>query len=104
MAAIHWTVGASDDLRELVEHIGRDSPRYAAAFAARVVSSVKVLRRFPTLGRVVPEYGDETIREVIVGSYRVVYRLRAGDVGILAVVHAARDLTQKLGDSPWDMG
>ncbi len=44
-------------------------------------------------GRVVPELSDPAIREVFVGSYRLVYRILAHRVEILALVHGARDLT-----------
>ncbi len=41
-------------------------------------------------GRVVPELGDESIREVIHGYYRIVYRLRPDLVEIATVFHGAR--------------
>ena len=56
------------------------------------------------MGRIVPEYEDESIREVIVGNYRVVCRLRGERVGIATVVHGARGLLGRLGDEPWDLG
>jgi plasmid stabilization system protein ParE len=42
------------------------------------------------LGRIVPELGIENIREIIVGSYRVIYRVRHEDVQVLTVHHGAR--------------
>ena len=103
MASIRWTVGAKGDLREIVEYIGQDSPTYAAAMAGRILAAVQRLRQYPNLGRVVPEYDDETIREVIVGSYRIVYRLRRQRIGIIAVIHGSRDLLRRLTDEPWDI-
>jgi plasmid stabilization system protein ParE len=38
----------------------------------------------------VPELGDESIREVIQGNYRIVYRLRHDAVEIATVFHGAR--------------
>ena len=70
----------------------------------RIVAAVERLSRHPKLGRVVPEYEDETIRELIVGNYRVVYRLRGQRIGIIAVVHASRDLLRRLTGDPWDFG
>ncbi|HXH10048.1 MAG TPA: type II toxin-antitoxin system RelE/ParE family toxin [Alphaproteobacteria bacterium] len=104
MASIIWTVGAQDDLRGIVEYIGRDSTVYAADVAGRIVSAVERLCRHPKLGRVVPEYEDETIRELIVGNYRVVYRLRRQRVGIVAIVHGSRDLLRRFSGEPWDFG
>jgi addiction module RelE/StbE family toxin len=104
MAAVRWTVGAREDLREIVEHIAADSPTYARAMAMRILGSVKRLRAHPALGRVVPEYEDESIRELIVGNYRVVYRVEGRRVGVLAVVHGARDLPRQRRERPWDLG
>jgi toxin ParE1/3/4 len=70
--------------------------------AERVVSAVDQLRRHPRMGRVVPEYEDATIRELIVGNYRIVYRVRRQRVGIVAIVHGSRDLLRRLPDAPWD--
>lgn len=104
MATVRWTLGAREDLREIVEYIGEDSITYAAAMAGRIVAAAERLRRHPRLGRVVPEYEDEMIREVIVGSYRLVYGLRGQRVGIVAVVHGSRDLLRRLAAEPWDLG
>ena len=104
MASIRWTVGAQQDLRMIVEYISRDSATYAAAIAGRIVAVVERLRLHPKLGRVVPEYEDETIRELIVGNYRVVYRFRGQRVGLIAVVHGGRELLRRLTDKPWDFG
>jgi plasmid stabilization system protein ParE len=104
VASIHWTLDAQEDLRQIVLYVGRDSATYAAALAGRILATVDVLRRHPKLGRVVPEYGDETLREVIVSSYRVVHRVRGRRIGIVAVVHGSRDLLRRLPPEPWDFG
>jgi len=47
---------------------------------------------FPQSGRVVPELDREDVREVIRGTYRIVYRYRsaAAEAQILTVFHGAR--------------
>jgi plasmid stabilization system protein ParE len=78
--------------------IARDSPRLAAAFADRVLRATDLLATFPRPGRIVPELGIGTIREIVVGSYRVIYRVRHDDVHLLTVHHGARPLdTSKIG-------
>ncbi|MBI3911986.1 MAG: type II toxin-antitoxin system RelE/ParE family toxin [Armatimonadetes bacterium] len=104
MAEIRWTVAARADLQEIREYIGRDSRVYAAATVRRITTAVKRLCRFPRLGRVVPEYEDETLRELIVGNYRVVYRIHGKIIGIVAVIHGSRDLPRRLNDEPWNFG
>ena len=66
MVTIRWTIGAQKDLREIIEYIGQDSTTYAAVMARRIITAIERLRRYPKVGRIIPEYDDETIRELIV--------------------------------------
>jgi addiction module RelE/StbE family toxin len=90
MGAISWTPKGRDDFEAAVRYIERDSPRLAQSFATRIESAVGRLAIFPRSGRVVPEFGRPDIRELIVQSYRIVYRVRGDDVEILTVHHGAR--------------
>ena len=54
------------------------------------MQAIERLGEFPESGRVVPEVSDETLREVITGSYRIVYRVLDEEVVIVAVHHGAR--------------
>ncbi len=75
MAGVAWTDQALDDLNSICSFIARDAPRYAELFAARVFRATGRLAQFPRSGRVVPEIGQEEIREIIVQSYRIIYRV-----------------------------
>ncbi len=90
MARINWSDQALDDLDAICDFIARDAPRYAQVFANRVFESVERLELFPKSGRIVPELQLETIREIIFGNYRIVYRLKQKEVEILTVFHAVR--------------
>jgi toxin ParE1/3/4 len=46
-----------------------------------------MLAQFPRAGRKVPEFDDENVREVIVYSYRIVYRLHQDDEIVIAAVN-----------------
>ncbi|MDQ6735092.1 MAG: type II toxin-antitoxin system RelE/ParE family toxin [Nitrospirota bacterium] len=76
---------------------------YAAETAGRIITAVEKLARSPKLGRIVPEYQDSSLREIIVGNYRVVYRLGAKHLGIVAIVHGSRDLLRHLPAASWDL-
>ena len=52
------------------------------------------------MGRIVPEFEDENIRELIVYSYRIIYRVYPKQVTVWAVVHGARLLENALKDRP----
>src|SRR3981081_1194142 len=90
MAEVRWTAQAADDLEAICLFIARDSPQLATTFADRILRATERLANSPRWGRTVPELGAENIREIIVGSYRVIYRLRQDEVQILAVHQGAR--------------
>ena len=95
MAQVRWTPQAADDLDAIAEFIARDSPYFAGLFIADILQSVNRLVDFPESGRIVPEIGNRSIREVILGSYRIIYRLRSEAVEVLTVHHGARLLNPK---------
>lgn len=90
MAQVRWTPQAAEDLEAVCLFIARDSPRMAAIFADRVLRATERLANLPRSGKIVHELGMEDIREIIVGSYRVIYRLRADQVELLTIHHGAR--------------
>ena len=49
-----------------------------------------------------PEAKNEKIRELLFGSYRIIYRVEPTRVLVMTVVHAARDLAH-LEPKPWDV-
>ena len=87
---IYWTQMAQDDLRSIKIHIARDAPATASAYIRRLKKSVSRLKEMPYSGQVVPEIGREEIREVLQGSYRLIYRVKDGRIDILTVFHGAR--------------
>jgi len=73
MAEIRWTEQAANNLESIAEFISVDSEHYAQLFVTNVFSAVERLEVFPNSGRVVPETNNPEIREIILGSYRVIY-------------------------------
>ena len=90
MTPIRWTEQAVADLEAIHDYVARDSAKYATLLVERLISSLERVTHFPEIGRVVPEYRRPDIRELIIGSYRVVYRLRSGQAEVLMVFHGAR--------------
>ena len=89
---IVWSAQARDDLQAIVLFIAQDNPAVAESFGLRLMAKVDVLAQFPQLGRVVPEQYDETIREIIVRPYRIVYKVLEENrtIAIARVWHGAR--------------
>jgi len=91
---IEWSETAIASLLEAVEYIARDSPSYAASLALQAERAAASLDLFPNRGRRVTEYRDESVRELFVGSYRLIYQVSATRISIIAFVHKARDLAR----------
>jgi len=85
-----WTRRAIADVQSITKFIAQDSPHAAQLVTQRLIAAVERLALFPQSGRIVPEIDDPLIREVIQGSYRIVYRLIRQELHILTVHHAAR--------------
>jgi plasmid stabilization system protein ParE len=97
---ISWTESAVASLIDTIEHIGRDSPSYAAALAVRAERAAASLNSLPDRGRRVAEFDDPAVRELRVSNYRLIYRVRPAKVVILAFVHVARDLATLVRTDP----
>lgn len=85
-----WSDTANAHLAEIYEYISRDSPRYALRMIDRITSRSQQITHAPEFGQIVPEYNDENVREVLVGPYRVIYRIETDQAVVLSVVHGAR--------------
>ncbi len=90
MTQLIWTRRAIEDVQSIRQFIAQDSPHYAELVTQRLIASVEGLPVLPQSGRIVPEINDPTVREIIQGSYRIVYRLVREEIHIVTVHHAAR--------------
>ncbi|MBI5775522.1 MAG: type II toxin-antitoxin system RelE/ParE family toxin [Verrucomicrobia bacterium] len=66
---------AIQDLEGAVRYIAFDNPQRAESYGRELIEKTKVLRQFPELGRMVPEFRGSGARELIHGNYRIVYRV-----------------------------
>lgn len=91
-----WAPSARLDLRELASYIAESRPEAAGRFVKQVFRVVGQLADFPESGRVVPEFGDPHIREIIRRPCRIVYRVKTQEqlVEIARIWHAARGIPQ----------
>jgi toxin ParE1/3/4 len=87
---IIWSPHAAQSLQDICSFIERDSRRYAAIFAQRVITAIEIAAEFPEMGRIAPEYKNPVLRERILGDYRIVYRFKEAAIEIVIIVHGAR--------------
>ncbi|MCY4489769.1 MAG: type II toxin-antitoxin system RelE/ParE family toxin [Deltaproteobacteria bacterium] len=92
----HWTRTAVEHLLAIYEHIAQDAPLYAQRVVDRITRRSEQIAQFPESGRIVPEYEAPDVREVIERPYRIIYRVKAERVEVLAVLHGAQRLPSTL--------
>ena len=90
MTQVRWTDQAVDDLMSIRDFIERDSPQYGRLVAERLFEATSRIEIFPESGRIVPELRRNDVREIIVGEYRIVYRLKAEVATLLTVFRSSR--------------
>ena len=76
----------------MVHFIATDAPEAAVIFGEKIIDKVGSLSLFPRLGRMVPEFQNELIREIILSPNRVIYEIN-DEIATLSVLrswHGAR--------------
>lgn len=84
---VAWSPEAVEDLESIAEYIGRDSVHYAGAVASKLLDVSRNLSTAPKIGRMVPELNRPEIRERLVYSYRLVYRVEEDGILVIAIIH-----------------
>jgi addiction module RelE/StbE family toxin len=91
MVEIKWTNFAIDNLNDIGDYIEKNSFRYAEITVNKLFDATFILEQNPLAGRIVPEFDNKNIRELIRGSYRIIYRvLNETRIDIITVHHSAR--------------
>jgi toxin ParE1/3/4 len=91
MVTVKWTDQAIQDIDNISSFITRDSEKYARIQAQRFFDAVEILKEQPKFGQVVQEISDPTIRQLLQGNYRIIYKIVSkGYIHILTVHHSRR--------------
>ncbi|MBN2541491.1 type II toxin-antitoxin system RelE/ParE family toxin [bacterium] len=91
---VSWSTPAKKDLRNIYDYIADDSRFYAKKVIDELVEKSEQISMFPRKGRIVPEINDLKIREIIIYSYRLVYKIsNQNDIQVLALIHCKQDFT-----------
>jgi toxin ParE1/3/4 len=84
-----WSLEAEEDFDSIINFIERQSPYYAEIWGDLLVEKIELLKKFPQMGRIVPEKEIRFIREIQVDDYRMIYSFLNGIITILAIKHYA---------------
>lgn len=94
MVKIVWTPLAYEDLESIFKYISKDSIFYASRQVDTLISRVDILEEYPLAGKMVPEFNNEFIRELIEGSYRIIYKMDKDAIFIIRIHHSAKNLKE----------
>lgn len=89
---IVWSPIALERMHEIAQFIAEDKPSAAKKWIRLIFKHAEKLQRYPKSGRWVEEVNRPDIMEIVVGQYRVIYRLEEKQVAILTVRHARQML------------
>ncbi len=84
---VRWSPVAKADLKEVYTYINRDSKYYAKKVASEIVTRSEALETYPRMGRMVEEFNNPNLRELIIYSYRLIYRISNNNIEVVALVH-----------------
>ena len=89
---VEFSERAACQIEEIVRFIAVDKPGAARNWAESARQSVMKLADFPFIGRIVPEFSDEGLRELLHGEYRIVYRIdeKVSRIVVISLYHARR--------------
>ncbi|MBI4924760.1 MAG: type II toxin-antitoxin system RelE/ParE family toxin [Bdellovibrio sp.] len=87
-----WSLRALNDLMQIGSFIAVGSPENARRHVQHLVDRAKQAAKFPQSGRLVPEYQEKNLRELIEENYRIVYEINSNQmvVKVIAVFEGHR--------------
>ncbi len=84
--SVRFAESALRDLEDLrTWYVEQGAPDAGERLLAEIVTRIEALGRNPDMGRIVPEFGQPFLRELIHPPFRIVYRRDADRVRIVRV-------------------
>ena len=84
---------AADEYASAIQYVESQAPLAARLLAQRIMLRIRSLRRWPESGGFIAEDESKRYRQVIEGSYRIIYRFDGKAVFVLSIYHSARLLS-----------
>jgi toxin ParE1/3/4 len=86
---VRLTQEARAELRSIGDYIARDNPTRARSFVRELLASCASLADMPLAFPLIPRYEGRGVRRRVHGNYLLLYRVEAGQVVVLHVLHGA---------------
>ncbi|MGC1404634.1 MAG: type II toxin-antitoxin system RelE/ParE family toxin [Thermodesulfobacteriota bacterium] len=92
---VRWSETSENDLITIVQYIADDSAYQAYEIFKEIKKRATSLRVFPDRGRIVPELLEQGLiqyRELIIASWRIIYRVAEDKVYVLSVLDSRQNV------------
>lgn len=89
---IVWSPFSLKRLTAIAEFIAEDSPGSSKKIVNSIFEQIEKLKIFPFLGKSLPGSKNSLLRESLVGSFRVIYRIDEDRIVILTIRHVRQSL------------
>jgi plasmid stabilization system protein ParE len=95
---VRITQSAERDLEEIWSFIAADSPEEADKFIKQLETQAASLEPFPERCALIPEneFLGARYRHLLLGNYRIVFRLTGAVVLVMRIIHGARLLDARM--------
>ncbi len=91
MLSIHLAESALTDLEEIQRWYSEQGvPDVGSKFVVEIIRSIESLQDHPDMGRIVPEFGQSFLRELIHPPFRIVYRREQKKIRVIRVWRSER--------------
>ena len=91
VTTITFATSAIADLDDILAwYADQQVPEVGKQQVRKIIQQVEILREQPEMGRIVPEFGNENLREIVRSPYRIVYRRQKNKIGIVRVWRSER--------------
>ena len=80
---------------QIKNYIYMDSIYYSIKNINYIKIKIQILKSFPQIGRKIPEYDREDLREIFLKSYRIQYTFNSDVIYILRIFHHSMNNFQK---------
>ncbi len=90
-----WSPLSIDRITEIARYISEEDRSAAVDLVNHLFSRVEQLGNYPESGQTVPELNRTDIRQLVDGSYRIIYRVGTDNISILTVRHHRQNLSEE---------
>jgi addiction module RelE/StbE family toxin len=87
-----WSVRATQELHNIRRYIATDNEAAAERLVRQILERLEAVRKIPTIGPLFQDQQGRTLRQIVVGKYRIIYHVNVdqAQVEVLTVWHGAR--------------